>query len=251
MKIKTLIITIVVSSFSSFSFSQVTTSELRKGFKYDNSYDLALAAGKDQFSGALSWIHFHGLGKNKKFKVGFGLRFTSYFGRDQNYHTAPAILTAKQTGPQVLFSKIFPENIDTLFVARAQLNSLNIFLNFQYSFTSKFEIGFNICAAGFTFGANQAGKFISSIRPANMSEIQDASPTTLNFLLIDDNDIGMLNSELYGIYWLTTKVGLKAGLCLLHTEYTTANKLTFGNDRFRNESMMGMAGIIYTPFKQN
>lgn len=248
MKIKILITAVTVFS-SLLSFSQENTSEVRRGFKYGNSYDLAFAAGTDQLSGALSWLHFHGIGKKKKFKAGYGIRFTSYHGRNQNYLTAPAILTNKQTGPQVLFSETFPENIDTFFVSKAQSNSLNIFINFQYSFTSKFEIGFNICALGFSFGANQSGKFISSIRPVNITEVQDASPTSFNFLLIDDNDIGMLNSEMYGLYWLSAKIGIKAGLSLLHTEYTTSNKLTFANDRFRNESWMGMAGIIYTPFK--
>lgn len=248
LKIKILLTAIIVST-SWLTFSQENTPMFPKGFKYNNNFDLALAAGNNQFSGALSWVHFHGIGKNKKFKVGYGIRLTSYYGKNQNYLTAPAILTTKQTGPQVLFSETFSENIDTFFVSNAQSNAVNISINFQYSFTPKFEIGFNICAIGFSFGANQSGKFISSIWPANNSGIQKASPTPFNFLLIDDNDIGMLNSELYGIYWLTVKTGIKAGFSLLHTEYTTNNKLTFANDRFRNESLMGMAGIIYTPYK--
>jgi hypothetical protein len=65
----------------------------------------------------------------------------------------------------------------------------------------------------------------------------------LNALLISDNDRGSLNSELYGRYWLTDKIGLRAGASFQFTEYTTNRKLTFENDRFRNKILMPFAGI--------
>ncbi len=231
------------------AFSQENTTAPPTGYKYNNNFDIALGAGSGQFSGALSWVHFHGIGEKKKFKIGYGIRFTSYFGSNQNYITAPAKIANKQTGPQVLFVDNFPENLDTLFIAKVQSNALNLSINLQYSFSPKFDVGFNIDAVGLSFGGKQTGKFISSIRPANISETQNASPTSFNALLISNNDIGTLNSELYARYWLSDKFGIKAGAGFLFTEYTTDNKLTFDNDRFRNKSLMGMIGITYTPFK--
>ncbi len=219
------------------AFSQENTTAPPTGYKYNNNFDLALGAGSGQFSGALYWVHFHGIGEKKKFKIGYGIRFTSYFGSNQNYITAPAELTGK------------PESIDTLFMTKAQSNALNLSINLQYSFSSKLDVGFNIDAVGLSFGGKQTGKFISSIRPTTVSETQAASITSFNTLLIGDNDIGTLNSELYVRYWLSDKFGIKAGAGFLFTEYTTDNKLTFDNDRFRNKSMMGMIGITYTPFK--
>lgn len=232
--------------FSLSSFSQENTT---KGFRSNTNFDLALAASSDQFSGALSWAHFYNIGKNKKFKVGYGIRYTGYSGKNQNYITAPAKLTTEKTGPQVLFAEVNPANFDTLFMAKAQHNSINVTINLQYTLFKNFELGFNIDAVGFTFGAEQTGKFISSARPASISEKQLAKPTSFNVLLIGDNDIGTLNSEMYGRYWLTDKIGLKAGFNYLFTEYTTNNKLVLNNDRWRNKSLMGMIGVTYSPFK--
>ena len=248
MKIKALLTALLIS-FSLSSFSQESAPSTPKKFNSNNNFDLAFAASSDQFSSALSWVHFYGVGKSKKFKVGYGIRYTGYSGKNQNYITAPAKLTSGKTGPQVLFSEINPANYDTLFIAKAQHNSINLTINLQYTLFKKFELGFNIDAVGFTFGAEQTGKFISSARPASISEKQLAKPTAFNALLISDNDIGTLNSEFYGRYWLTDKIGIKAGFTFLFTEYTTNNKLVLNNDRWRNKSGMAMIGITYTPFK--
>ena len=248
MKIK-ILLTILILWISLPSFSQESAPKISGGFTYHNNFDLSLAASSGQFSGALSWAHFYGIGKRKKFQVGYGIRFTSYSGSNQNYVTAPAELTSGQTGPQVLFTEITPENYDTLFVTKAQQNAINVTINLQYSFSIKFDLGFNIDAAGITFGSRQTGKFMSSARSSAISETQSAKPTPFNALLISDNDIGMLNSELYGRYWLTDKIALKAGLGFLFTEYTTDNKLVRDNDRWRNKSLMGLIGITYTPRK--
>ncbi len=234
------------------TFSQNNAMTPPAGYKYNSNFDVALGVGRDQFSGAISWVRFYGIGKNKKFKIGYGLRFTSYFGSNQNYITAPSKIISGQTGSKGWFPKLknFPENLDTLFISKAQVNALNASINLQYSFSPKFDVGFNIDAVGFSFGAKQSGKFISSIRLVGMSETQTASVTSFNLLLVSNNDIGTLNSEFYAIYWFSNKLGVKGGFIVLFTEYTTDNKLTFDNNRFRNKSeRMGMIGITYTPFK--
>lgn len=220
----------------------------KKGFKFNNNFDLALATSGDQYCGALSWVKLHSITKKKRFKIGYGLRFTAQGGKDLYYTTAPAILTSKQTGPQVLFAETFNENIDTFYVSKSQNNSLNISINLQYTIKEKFDIGFNIDAAGLSFGGNSSGKYIAYQSTDNGTQ-QSAKPTSYNLLLISDNDIGMLNSELYFRYWFNKKWAIRAGATFLFTEYTTDKKLRLDNDRWRNKSLMGLVGISFSPFK--
>jgi len=108
--------------------------------------------------------------------MGYGLRFTGQGGKDLYYTTAPAILTSKQTGPQVLFSEIFYENVDTFFVSKSQNNSLNISINLQYTIKEKFDIGFNIDAVGLSFGGNTTGKYIAYQSTDNGTHLQNPLP---------------------------------------------------------------------------
>ena len=220
----------------------------KKGYKYNNNFDVALSANGNQYSGALSWVKFHSITKKKRFKIGYGLRFTGQGGKDLYYATAPAILTSKQTGPQVLFSEIFYENVDTFFVSKSQNNLLNISINLQYTIKEKFDIGFNIDAVGLSFGGKTTGKYIAYQSVDNGAQ-QLATPTLYNLLLISDNDIGALNSELYFRYWFNQKWAVRAGASFLFTEYTTNNKLRLDNDRWRNKSLMGLVGITFSPFR--
>lgn len=214
-------------------------------FKQNNYADFALGAGKDIYTGSLSWIHLHPLGKKKqRFSIGYGLRFTSGFGSKQDYITAPAKLTSKQEGPQVLFAETFNENLDTLKVSAIQMNSFNISINLQYNITSKISVGANIDALGFTFGKEVNGKYISSVSTENNS-LQAASPTSFNLLLVSDNDLGMLNSEFYIKYNVAERFGLRAGYEFTFTEYTTKKKLTLDNNRFRAKHQMAFIAITY------
>lgn len=242
-----LILFSLVAFFGSDIIAQDIPTE-KKGYKYNNNFDLALSTSGNQSSGALSWVKFHSITKMKRFKVGYGVRFTSQVGKNLNYVTAPAELTSKTTGPQVLFSETFPQNIDTFFVSKSQNNSINITINLQYTIKEKFDIGFNIDAIGIGFGANKTGKYIA-YQSNNNGSVYSAKPTSLNALLISDNDIGMLNSEMYIRYWFNGNWAVRAGASFLFTEYTTVNKLRLDNDRWRNKSLMGLIGITYTPFK--
>jgi hypothetical protein len=220
----------------------------KKGYKFDNNFDLALSTAGNQHAAALSWTKFHSLGKMRQFKVGYGLKFTSHFGKDVYYTTAPAILTKGEEGPQVLFLPERSENIDTLHVGNAQTNALNISLNLQYTIKEKLDIGFTGDAAGISFGSKTTGKYTSR-QPEEKVSNQTAAPTQYNLLLVDDNDIGTLNSEFYVRYWFHPKWGIRAGVRYLFTEYTTDKKLRFDNDRFRNKSMMGLLGITFSPYR--
>jgi hypothetical protein len=218
-------------------------------YRDNNFYESAIGIGKHQYTAALSWSHLHGLGKKKRFRAGYGIRFTAYAGKNQSFITAPARLTSRQTGPQVLFSKTYNESLDTVRFPSAQINMINLVIHLEYALLRKAAVGFTIDAFGYSFGSRQNGRLHSSIKPSNLDVEQTARPTRYNVLLVSDNDIGSLNSELYIRYWVSKTIGLKAAFGFLFAEYTTDNKLIFDNDRFRNKVSLAVIGISYNPFR--
>jgi hypothetical protein len=206
--------------------------------------DLALAGGQG-FSPALSYTRLYG----KKFKLGLGLRLTSYFGSDLEATTAPARLTSGKASLAALFAENIPAQIDTFRLGTAQTNALNLNIHLQYSLTAKLEVGFSIDALGFTFGGEQSGRLAArqsdAQGQANHGATYTAQPTSFNLLLISDSDRGSLNSELYARYWLSDHWGLRAGLSFQFVEYTASRNLAFDNDRFRAKVLLPMLAVSY------
>lgn len=241
----------MIRAFISLLFLTVvfSTADAQSRYRHNNFYESAIGIGKRQYTAALSWSHLHNIGKKKRFKAGYGIRFTAYAGKNQSFITAPARLTSRQTGPQVLFSKTYNESLDTVRFPSAQINMINLVIHLEYAVLRKADVGFNIDAFGYSFGSRQQGQLYSSIKPSNLDEGQAGRPTKLNVLLVSDNDIGSLNSELYIRYWISKTIGLKAAFGFLFAEYTTDNKLIFNNDRFRNKASLAVIGISYNPFR--
>jgi hypothetical protein len=214
--------------------------------------ELALSARGGQGAAALSGAKLYGFGQKKRFKAGFGLRFTSYFGNDQDFVTAPARLTSGKTGPTVIFTEDIPANFDTLFLPNSQINFLNATIFLQYSLLPRLDVGFNIDAIGFSVGGEQTGTFraLQSDEASLHNTRQSAKPTSFNLLLSSDNDIGSLNSEFFLRYWVKPAWAVKVGYTFLFAEYTTNQELTYDNDRFRNKAGMFMVGLTYAPFKK-
>jgi hypothetical protein len=211
--------------------SSTTNSENipKKGFKYNNNFDVAINVGGGEFASAFSWVKFHGIGKKQKFKIGYGLRLSNYFGTDKKYTTAPASLINEKKIEEIMFSY-------------AQTNSLNATINLQYSFSQKFEVGFNIDAIGLSFGGEQ--------NPTKLGiGVAKASPTSVNILLVGNNDIGSLNSEFYARYWISSKFAIRAGFSHFFSEYTTTTKLAYNNDRYRIITNLGFIAFTYSPFR--
>jgi len=206
-----------------------------------------LSAGNQEQTIALSYHKNWGIGKAKRFKIGTGVRFNAYFGQNREYTTAPAKLTSKQEGPQVLFSETFEENLDTLVVKSSNTNSVNLLINLEYALTPKLDIGFNIDAVGFSFGPTESGVLTSSLQsPSNRAV--STKPTAINGLLISDNDWGSLNSELYLRYKFHSRWAINGGLTFIFSELRTDGKYVLDNDRFRHKALMPMLGITWYPF---
>lgn len=225
---------ILLSGIVNFKAQEIT--EEKKGYKYDNNFELTLSSNGNHHATAISWVKFHTISKKGNFKIGYGVRINSQFGKDLTYITAPAKLTVK------------PENIDTFIVSSPQNNSINLSINLQYSFKNKLDLGFNIDALGASFGGKVNGKYVSH-QSSNNGTTHSASPTSFNLLLVGDNDIGMLNSEFYFRYWFNKKFALKAGASFLFTEYTTSHKFRLDNNRWRHKAMQGLIGITFSPFR--
>ena len=209
-------------------FAQSKTSDYAGG---------TFAFAKNEGALALHYAHIWNFFEAKKFGLGLGGRITSYIGANQYYITAPAELTSGSTGPLVIFKENIVNNIDTLLVKAPSVTSLNVSINIHYQVTQKFLVGFNIDAIGFSVGKKTQGNYINGATGG----LTKGKPTTLNALLISDNDFGSLNSEMFVNYKLNKKWSAKVCATFLFTEYTTDTKVhSFpkGNDRFREKSLM-------------
>ncbi|CAN5303043.1 hypothetical protein BH09BAC3_BH09BAC3_35620 [soil metagenome] len=186
--------------------------------------------GNRQGTISVDYFHLWKLGKSKKIEIGFGTRFTSYFGSNQYYSSAPASL-AKDA-----------KNTDSLFLASPQVNAINLAINLGYRLSPKIGLGFNIDAVGFTFGSKTNATYLNGTQGGSTS----AKPTTFNILLVDNNDRGTLNSEIYARYFFNEKLAIKVAYQHLFTEYTTDTKIQQvpeENDRFRNKANLFSVGI--------
>ena len=211
--------------------------------------DLSLATKGSVTTVALSVNRLHGLWSSRRFKIGYGLRLTSAFGRETDYRTAPANLVKGAGKGSVigLFKKDLGENIDTLRLPKTLAHSINISLNLEYALSRRLDVGFNIDVIGFTFGSKQTGTFIanSPVRSSLNGTMQEARLTPFNVLLGDKSDRGSLNSEGYIRYRLNSRVSLRTGLSFQFNEYTTNRKLTFDNDRFRSSNLRVLLAAAY------
>ncbi len=183
----------------------------------------------------------HAFGDKSGLRIGYGLRYTGAFGSKVDFATAPAKYTVGKTGPVAFFSEPIPGNIDTLTFNKVQTNAFNVFFSIEHNLYKKLAFNFNLDLVGFTLGAHQKAT------PLLSTTTTSAKTTSLNALLIGDNDLGSLNSEFLLKYYATKKLTLQAGFGFLFTEYTTEKKYTLGNDRFRNKAGMLTLGVVYAP----
>ncbi len=211
--------------------------------------DITFGVGSSQFTGSASYVRNWKLGKHKRLEAGFGARFTSYFGSNLYYKTAPAILTSGKTGPGVFFADDILPNIDSVLFPKSQVNMFNLTLNLGYNITKRISAGLNIDLIGFSFGKKQNGIYYANNFATGVPVT--AKPTTVNLFLISDNDKGSLNSEFFAKYKWNDSWSMKLTFQFLFAEYTTDTKVqtTPGgdtNDRFRKKMSGGAIGVAYS-----
>lgn len=203
------------------------------------SADLTLAGTGSGNAIALSIHRMHPIAFNKRFSVGYGLRFTGFYGQNNGFVTAPAKVSEGN------FFKVQNEvKLDTLYIPHSSVGSFNASIHLEYRFTERISAEFNIDAIGFSFGGDRTGNFEAYSQGQPVTS-QTAKVTPFNLLLTGDYDIGSLNSELSANIQLANNWILRPGVSFIFTEFTTYNKLEFNNDRFRKKSLLPMIGVSY------
>ncbi len=207
---------------------------------------------------ALNGVQYWGIGHHKqRFKIGLGGRLTSSYAKKQlEYITAAAELTSGKTGPAVFFADQIPANIDTMNMYGTQVNAVNLYLALRYDFWKKLGVEFNIDLVGLSFGGQKLARLTYDNGKVKNSFAQ---PTVGNALLISDNDLGSLNSELMISYWHRKNVKFKAGFVFLFNEYDLYDPASYNNDngklieaeRFRHKSLQYGLGVIYVLKNRN
>jgi hypothetical protein len=177
---------------------------------------------------------------SKKFHINPGVRLSVFNGNNLEYITAPAKYTVND------------DQVDTMTFGTVQNNFANLYVRLGYDFTEKLSLSFDIDVVGVSFGSEQnysdfrQGAALRAQPQTALGHVEKASPTTLNLLLVGDNDLGSLNSTLNISYDVTKRLGIDLGAGLVFTEYTiVTNRGYDGNDRFRNKNLMGYLGISY------
>jgi long-subunit fatty acid transport protein len=178
-------------------------------------------------------INFNwGLGLKKKFVIGTGLRYTGFYGKDIKFTSAPASLAGDAAKE------------DTLLAKSPSHHSVNLLINLAYKFNDNWTVGFDIDAAGFSFGSKGSPIFTSN---GVNSTVASAKPTGGNLLLVGNNDKGQLNSTFYIHKHFGKKFGVRAGFQYLFTEITTSTDvqtLPEKNNRFRYKQQgVNISGI--------
>ena len=213
---------------------------------------MTLSFNNQSFMLSPSLVQYWSFGEvNRKFKFGFGGRLNSSFGgKNLEYITARADLTSGKVGPAVFFADQVVENIDTLSVDQTQLNSLNLFLALRYDLLPQFGLEFNIDLLGITLGPSQDAQLTYDDGKTYNSTVV---PTAGNLLLISDNDLGSLNSELMLSYTHAKRFKFKVGAVFLFNEYRLRQPITYNNnvgklidaERYRNKTLQLGLGMNY------
>ncbi|MDX2197168.1 MAG: hypothetical protein NW207_12205 [Cytophagales bacterium] len=198
----------------------------------NHHFDLSAAFNDKTLLTSLMWNHHIGIGKKAKFKITYGVRVSNFYSKDVIYTSAPSKYWLKGNLS------------DTLSISAPQVNNLTLLIGFRYSI-GRFDIGFNIDGIGVSYGGQKEAEFTKN----NTKTKQDTEVSQLTALLIGANDRGMLKSELYVAYHIFEDIYVRIGISDIFTEYKTPLGIsdTNGNDRFRAETKLFVAGISYCP----
>ncbi|WP_291724151.1 hypothetical protein [Bernardetia sp.] len=222
--------TIQSNYLSSFSINEIKDDETQP---WEKRIGITGAFGESSTSLTAGFSHLYGFGSSRRFKLGYGIRLSSFFGSDRKFSAAPPDL-ASEDNPQVFITE------------SSQLNAINLGLYTDYSVTENLLLGFNIDIVGFSFGGEKDGVVIVEPAITGVGVPDTAKPTSFNLLLVGNNDIGTLNSEFWIGYRIASNVMIRGAFSYLFTEYTTEGQYQDDNDHFRYKATQGALGVSYT-----
>ncbi len=212
--------------------TKVATAQKVENAKTQQFADLSFGFGNKQGSVIAGYFYNWNFGKNKKFFIGTGARFNTFYGTNVNFTSAPASLAGDKLKE------------DTLLAPKPNAYSLNVLINLGYHITPKLQAGFNIDLLGASFGPEGSPIFISN----GVLTTTKAKPAGFNILLVGNNDKGSLNSEFYARYKIADKFGVKLAYQYFFTELKTSTEIQTApqkNDRFRNKAGLLNVGFSY------
>jgi hypothetical protein len=236
MKKKLLILSIALVAITSITQAQ------KSSFFSNVNYSAGGMLGGGVGNAYIGGTKYFNLSKKRptKFKIGLGVRATQVIGGYcADYITAPAKLVADKS-------------IDTIGLNKSSVTAINLNIALKYNFTRKLFAEFNIDAVGFSFGAEKDA-FLRKEKGVDFgNSFGKASPTSVNLLLVGDNDRGTLNSEVVVGYAVNEHWTPKIGGGYLFTEYTlntpsytNLSGIKVDNNRFRNKSAGFTFGVVY------
>jgi len=220
------------SSFNSFSTKETKDTDMEIS-PWEKRIGITGAFGEGATSMTLGFSHLYGFGSSRRFKLGYGLRLSSFFGSDRKFTAAPPDLASE-------------DNPQSFIVESSQTNAINLGLYTDYSITENILVGFNIDVVGFSFGGEKDGSVVIEPNLTGLAVPDTAKPTCFNLLLVGDNDIGTLNSEFWIGYRIASNIMVRGAFSYLFTEYTTDGQYQDDNDRFRYKAAQGAIGVSYT-----
>jgi hypothetical protein len=223
MKNLSLFILLVASSFYLHAQQKSKTEQI---------VDFTFGFGSSQTTLATGYSNNWNLGKKQRFFIGAGIRLSGAFSEGKIFTSAPASLAKDKA------------NVDSLYGGKSSIYALNAMINLGYHITPKLDLGFNIDVFGFSFGPSRIKLFSGN----GTLDVTTAEPTSMNVLLVGNNDRGTLNSEFYLRYKINHKVGIKVAMQHFFTELTTIEKVQtvpVQNDRFRNITDLFSVGVAF------
>lgn len=226
-----------------FGFMVVCTHTVRSQFYFvnpDNFYNVGFSSLGNRNTISASWQHMHILDdKGKTLRVGYGLRYSSFFGAYGDFISAQSSFGTT------------PNDIDTVAFENYRIHSLNLSFYASVSITKRLEVELNIDVVGLSYSNPINGYYNTLKRKLYTVEelFQRAQAPRHNVLLGGANDRGSLNSELVIRYWFRRKMGFKVGIAHMANEMVTDNKLYNGVNRFRNTPTMIAVGFTYSPYR--
>ena len=192
---------------------------------------LNLSAGTNGngFLATAAYEYNWGLGQKKNFRLGAGIRVSTFFGGDEFYRSAPPEFYNDDTKADSIY-----------IVDNPQQNNIALYISATYRIKQKIEAGFNIDALGYSFGAEKQATY-GQLQSNNLVHANG-----LSLLLIDANDRGMLNSQFWIGYNIDSHWMIRGGFSHLFTEYRTDRELQPGNDRFRGVNNIPFLSVRYS-----